>query len=278
MRSKAAIFSHVQFRLHWSCRHNADSNLISANFCKNDQINLGYGQNFIQIYVPLAAQNSLPCSNNLHVPTPSFTPTFIAIASCSTIFDNLRQLKSQIEGTYFKFEPIQLDSDKLVHLKHLTVAYTPSTLQEQTKAKMAEKLAELFQGQVKKLLFACILTCPWFAQAQSEVSAQAKNNLLYVVFVASDEQFFSLATPHERELCETLDEARSLSSMHKNSLQVTPETKMTAIWFSLSFSLLRPLPLLFRVFSLQQRFDTFVPSCRGAMFTLWRSSVPLPRA
>ena len=75
---------------------------------------------------------------------------------------------------------------------------------------MAEKLVELFQGQAKKLLFACILTCPWFAQAQSEVSAQAKNNLLYVVFVASDEQFFSLATPHERELCETMDEASSL--------------------------------------------------------------------
>lgn len=124
-------------------------------------------------------------------------------------------------------------------MKHLTVAYTPSTLQEQTKAKMAEKLAELFQGQVKKLLFACILTCPWFAQAQSEVSAQAKNNLLYVVFVASDEQFFSLTTPHERELCETMDEARSLSSMHENSLQVTHNTKMTAMWFSLS--LLHPL-------------------------------------
>ena len=75
---------------------------------------------------------------------------------------------------------------------------------------MAEKLAELFQGQAKKLLFACILTCSWFAQAQSEVSAQAKNNLLYVVFVAGDEQFFSLATPHERELCETMDEASSL--------------------------------------------------------------------
>ena len=225
--------------------------------------------------MPLAVQNSLPCSINLHVPTPSFTPTYLAIASCSTIYDNLRQLKSQIEGTYFKFEPIQLDTDKLVHLKHLTVAYTPSTLQEQTKAKMAEKLAELFQGQVKKLLFACILTCPWFAQAQSEVSAQAKNNLLYVVFVASDEQFFSLATPHERELCETLDEARRLSSMLENSLQVTHNTKMKPMWFSFFLAL---SPLLFRVFSLQQRFDTFVPSCRGAMSTLWRPSVPLPRA
>ena len=85
------------------------------------------------------------------------------------------------------------------------MAYTPATLHEQTKAKIAEKVVETFNGQVKKLVYACVLTCPWFAHAQSEVSARAKNNLLFVVFVASHEQFFSLATPHERELCETLD-------------------------------------------------------------------------
>lgn len=114
-------------------------------------------------------------------------------------------MKSRIEGTYFRFQPIELDREKLVELKHLVVAYTPATLQEHTKAKIADKLAEIFNGQVKRLVYACILTCPWFAHAQSEVSAQARNNLLFVVFVASDEQFFSLATPHERELCETLD-------------------------------------------------------------------------
>ena len=42
--------------------------------------------------------------------------------------------------------------------------------------------------------------------SQSEVSAQAKNNVLYVVYVSRDEQFFSLATQHEKELCETWDE------------------------------------------------------------------------
>ena len=103
-----------------------------------------------------------------------------------------------------------MDRDRLTQLKHLVVPYTPATLQEQTKAKIAEKLAELFHGQVKKLVYACILTCPWFAAAQSEVSAQAKNNVLFAVFVSSDEQFFSLATPHEKELCETVDEASEI--------------------------------------------------------------------
>ena len=142
----------------------------------------------------------------------------LAVANCNAISDDLRQLKSQIEGTYFKFQPIQLDSEKLVQLKHLAVAYTPATLQEHTKAKIAEKLTELFQGQVKKVVYACILTCPWFAHTQSEVSAQAKNNVLFMVFVASDEQFFTLATPHERELCETVDEARKLPSSLAPSL------------------------------------------------------------
>ena len=72
--------------------------------------------------------------------------------------------------------------------------------------KIANKLGEIFDGQVKRLVYAVILSCPWFAGSQSEVSSQAKNNILYVVFVSRDEQFFTLATQHEKELCETVDE------------------------------------------------------------------------
>ena len=50
--------------------------------------------------------------------------------------------------------------------------------------------------------------------SQSEVSAQAKNNVLYVVYVSRDEQFFSLAEQHEKELCESWDE---VSLIHSNS-------------------------------------------------------------
>lgn len=70
---------------------------------------------------------------------------------------------------------------------------------------MADKVTEIFEGQVKRLVYACVLSCPWFSGSQSEVSGQAKNNILYVVYVARDEQFFSLATQHEKELYETLD-------------------------------------------------------------------------
>ena len=122
------------------------------------------------------------------------------------LLDSLRVLKSRVEGTLFRYQPVTLDSQKLSQLKHLVVSHTPANLRDQTRSQITEKLLDVFDGQAKRLLFACILTCPWFTRAQHEVSAQARNNLLYVVFVGRDEQFFSLTTPHEKTLSETLDE------------------------------------------------------------------------
>ena len=138
--------------------------------------------------------------------TPTHTHTCTALAQCTSVLDNLRDIKSQIEGTYFKYRPLTLDADCLASLKYQVNSHTPSTLHETHKAKIAEGVHKLFAGQVKRVLYACVLTCPWFAGAQKEVSAQARNTLLYIVYVGSDEQFFSLATPHERELAETVDQ------------------------------------------------------------------------
>ena len=102
-----------------------------------------------------------------------------------------------------------------MQLKHLVTSHTPDNLNDVTKAKIAEKLASILESQVKRLLYACLLTCPWFARSQSEVSAQARNTLLYVVFVARDEQFFSLATNHEKELNDTLDEVCYCRNQYK---------------------------------------------------------------
>lgn len=135
---------------------------------------------------------------------------FTATIEASQTLDDLCRLKSRIEGTWFEYQPYSFDLHKVAELRNLVVAFTPSTLLESTKAKIAEKLEELFHGQVKRLLYACLLTCPWFAASHSEVSAQAKHNLLFVVFVMNNEQFFSLATPHEKEMCETLNEVNGI--------------------------------------------------------------------
>lgn len=130
----------------------------------------------------------------------------VAIDEGNALLDSLRHLKSSIEGTTFRFSSISINKQEAVHLKHLVVSHTPDNLLADTKTRIAEKLGLLFKGQVKSILYACVLTCPWFAASQTEISGRARNNVLFVVYVGSNEQFFSLATQHEKELCETIDE------------------------------------------------------------------------
>ena len=133
----------------------------------------------------------------------------VVISQAEVILNQLKELKSKIEGSYFTFQPIVLDKQQATVLKHSVVAFTPKTITEQAKYRIVDQLLRLFEGQVRKVLYACLLTCPWFAAVQDEVSGKAKNNILFVVYVARDEQFFSLATQHEKELCEVCEEVGS---------------------------------------------------------------------
>jgi len=130
----------------------------------------------------------------------------IALSEAESILNQLKQFKSKVEGSYFTFQPIILDKQLVTTLKHSIVAFTPKTLTEQAKHRIVDQLSTLLEGQVRKVLYACLLTCSWFAAAQDEVSGKAKNNILFVVYVARDEHFFSLATQHEKELCEVCEE------------------------------------------------------------------------
>ena len=96
-----------------------------------------------------------------------------------------------MDDTYVKRT---FDEEKLTQLQHLVM--TPSTLQDETKTEIAEILSELFRGQVKKLVYACILTCPWLKSAQGRKgSLLPRGKDFFVTYVASDEQFFCLGTP-----------------------------------------------------------------------------------
>ena len=150
----------------------------------------------------------------MHTYTHTHTHTLAALEEGISLLDQLRLLKSRLEGSHYKFQPPSLSSDLLTELRLLSTAFTPATLNDTTKAKISDKLHQLFGDQVKRVVHACLLTCPWFAAVQSEVSAQARNNILYVIYTATDEQFFSLASPHERELGETLDEVRNKDNVY----------------------------------------------------------------
>ncbi len=122
------------------------------------------------------------------------------------MLDKARQMKSVLEGSgSAPFSPASLDSAPLSQLKHLVLAHTPADLPEELKAKMADQLSELLAGRVKTLLYACLLTCPWYSGAQKEQSSRANRNVLFVVYVALDKQFFSLTTPHNKTLLESTD-------------------------------------------------------------------------
>ena len=128
------------------------------------------------------------------------------VNECRELLDRLRLLKSDLEGSnYAAFSPFPLDASAMSQLKHLVLAHTPADLPEDQKAKIANQLADLLDGRVKQLLYACLLTCPWYSSAQAEVSSKANRNVIFVVYVALDEQFFSLNTPHNKAMMETAD-------------------------------------------------------------------------
>ncbi|XP_062516579.1 uncharacterized protein LOC134191942 isoform X2 [Corticium candelabrum] len=122
------------------------------------------------------------------------------------ILDNLRELKSRLEGNHFEMQQLHLDPDAATQLKLLTVVHTPATMTEDHRDKLAVQIAKRFAKICKKVLFACVMTCPWFAASQSEETARAKHNVLFVVFLVNEEHFLSLATPHEKELQEVINE------------------------------------------------------------------------
>lgn len=124
--------------------------------------------------------------------------------------DQLRILKSKIEGSHLQLllQPT-FDPALWSQLQNLVLSHTPSSLAEQDKAVLAQVLLDSFEGHVKEVVYCCLITCPWFAESCSRLEQKAKKNCLFVVYVASNKQFFSLASQHEKKLADIIDKARS---------------------------------------------------------------------
>ncbi len=60
-------------------------------------------------------------------------------------------------------------------------------------------------GKVEKLLTAVLLTCPWYAASQRERGEQARHNMILVVYLGFDDQFFSPANPHDQTEGKVID-------------------------------------------------------------------------
>ena len=51
----------------------------------------------------------------------------------------------------------------------------------------------------KRLLFAAVVSCPWYESTQSEYCLKAKHNQLVVVYLCKDNQFFAPVNRHVKE-------------------------------------------------------------------------------
>lgn len=116
--------------------------------------------------------------------------------------DRLRLLKSKIEGSHNQLQQLTFNPTSLSQLKNVIASHIPVRLSEQEKARLAQLVSDMLEGRVKRIVYCCVLACPFFAGAQTTETDRARNNVLFLVFVAQDKQFFSLATPHEKGLAD----------------------------------------------------------------------------
>ena len=65
-------------------------------------------------------------------------------------------------------------------------------------------------GSCKEIVFAGLITCPWYWSTQSDRGLQAKYNNVFVVYKYKTEQLITPVTPHENEMNQVIDEVSSL--------------------------------------------------------------------
>lgn len=172
--------------------------------------------------------------------------------------DQLRQLKSKIEGSYYQLPPQPtFDPAQWSQLQQLVQLDTPGSLSELHKANLAQLLSDLLKDHVKKVLYSCLMTCPWLAATQCRLADQARNNHLFVVYVARDEEFFSLATHHEKTLADVINKAGFVALPRFSLLPASqPPPKSSLLPTSLPLDSLCYPPLLLQ----DSLSPTFLPS------------------
>jgi hypothetical protein len=52
-------------------------------------------------------------------------------------------------------------------------------------------LVQNFTDRWKRLLFAAVLSCPWYVSTQSDCCQQARHNQFLAIYVAKDDQFYA---------------------------------------------------------------------------------------
>lgn len=146
-------------------------------------------------------------TNKLHDKT--HVELFEIKTECNHILESLKQLKSSIEGSQFIFNPISLPCDQLTDLQS-TISTLSLPLDTTSKTILADKVQSLFKGQVKRVLYSCVISCPWYNHIASKCDSlngdSQRSDVLYVVYVSNDEHFFSIASQHDKDKYDVFNE------------------------------------------------------------------------
>ena len=79
------------------------------------------------------------------------------------------------------------------------------------------KITKCFKG-CKKIIFAALVTCPWYCSTQTDRGLQAKHNTLFVLYLHTDKQFFAPVNYNIKKQSQVIDQVSDLGLNHIESL------------------------------------------------------------
>lgn len=116
-----------------------------------------------------------------------------------TALEQLREIKARVEGTRVDVVPPGVNEQPLQELKQLLLMHVPSSVNSAARQRFVNLIDQALADHCKKILAAVVLTCPWYAAIQKERGEQAKHNILFVIVMTDDRQFFFPASPQVKE-------------------------------------------------------------------------------
>ncbi|KAL3876421.1 hypothetical protein ACJMK2_034270 [Sinanodonta woodiana] len=83
--------------------------------------------------------------------------------------------------------------------------HIPESISDETRKKFQQLILSLFKGQNVTVLYAALLTCPWYARTQRERGEQAKHNIIFIIFKCGLAQYLSPISSHVHEQANVID-------------------------------------------------------------------------
>ncbi|KAK7095830.1 uncharacterized protein [Littorina saxatilis] len=148
------------------------------------------------------ATASVQAMERLHLTARSFSDTernLMLKEKIRSALDQLREVKALVEGSHDTFVPLSINEQPLLELKQLLLMHVPSSITDEARQRFFMLIDQALADRCKKIVAGVVLTCPWYAATQKERGEQAKHNMLLVVVMNDDRQFFSPANLQTKE-------------------------------------------------------------------------------